>query len=110
MYCHCAGEGKKLELIGKSATVSFSAARILRIFCKNRAPCGFTTDYESVFGTGTAVVAESAAERIRGLQLLMAHYTERSFSAEDFQPEALAGTTVLRIRVKNWTVKKLVRE
>lgn len=110
IYFHCAKEGKKLELLRKDGKVGFSAANMLRVFNKGIAPCGYTTDYESVCGYGHAAILQSEEERLRGLKILMAHYTGEAFSDESFLPRALALTEVVRIEVSAWTAKRLIRE
>ena len=109
LYFHCAAEGTKLGLLRADALVGFCAHRQIRVFNKGVAPCGYTTDYESVCGEGIAEIVTDERERLHGLKVLMAHYTDEIFSDETFAPRALAITTVVRIRVHKWTGKRLVR-
>lgn len=109
LYFHCAREGAKLDLLRRDPAVSFSAANMLRTFNKGVAPCGYTTDYESVCGSGRAAVLSGEAERLRGLQALMAHYTGQAFAGETFDARALSLTEVVKIDVEEWTCKRLVR-
>lgn len=109
LYFHCANEGKKLDLLAAGGEVSFCAANMLRVFNKGIAPCGYTTDYESVCGTGVAEVVEGEEERLHGLQVLMRHYSEEEFSPAAFQPHALALTEVVKVVCGEWTAKRLVR-
>ena len=109
LYLHCAREGTKLDLLRADGRVGFSAARLLRVFNKGVAPCGYTADYESVCGFGTARVVEDGAERLHGLRVLMAHYTDEPFADEQFLPGPLSLTAVVRVDVEEWTCKRLVR-
>ena len=109
LYFHCAVEGKKLELLRRDARVGFCAARQLRVFNKGAAPCGFTTDYESICGKGRAKIVTDEAERLHGLKVLLSHYTPQEFADEAFSGHALALTTVVKICVDEWTGKRLVR-
>lgn len=109
LYFHCAKEGTKLGLLRKNPVVGFSASNMLRVFNKGVAPCGYTTDYESICGTGRAEIVEGEAERLHGLQVLMAHYSAEEFPAESFSPHALSLTCVVRVCVSRWTGKRLVR-
>ena len=68
LYFHCAKEGRKLELLRKDGEVSFCAANMLRVFNKGIAPCGYTTDYESVCGRGSAEILREEGERLEGLK------------------------------------------
>ena len=110
LYFHCAKEGTKLDLLRREPLVGFSAANMLRVFNKGAAPCGYTADYESVCGTGIASIVRSEAERLHGLKVLMAHYSGETFSAADFLPRILALTEVIKIEIRSWTCKRLVRE
>ena len=109
LYFHCAKEGKKLELLRKDPRVGFSAANMLRVFCKGAAPCGYTTDYESVCGTGVAEIVEDGDARLHALQVLMKHYSAEEFPAGAFSAQALSLTCVVKISVDSWSGKRLVR-
>ncbi|HIY78162.1 MAG TPA: pyridoxamine 5'-phosphate oxidase family protein [Candidatus Borkfalkia excrementavium] len=109
LYFHCAKEGKKLDLLRKDPNVGFCAARQFRVFNNGTAPCGFTADYESVCGRGVASVLSDRAERLHGLKVLMAHYTEEGFSDESFLERPLALAEVVRVDVTEFTGKRLVR-
>ena len=82
---------------------------MLRVFNKGAAPCGYTTDYESVCGTGRAEILEDETARLHALQVLMKHYSAEDFPAESFSPKALSLTCVVRISVDSWSGKRLVR-
>ena len=110
VYFHCANEGTKLDLLAAGGEVSFCAANMLRVFNKGVAPCGYTAEYESVCGRGTAHICTDEAERLHGLKVLMAHYSGETFSAADFLPRILALTEVIKIEIRSWTCKRLVRE
>ena len=109
LYFHCALEGKKLELLRKNNEVGFCAYTMLRVFNKGVAPCGYTADYESVSGKGKAEIVTDPAERLHGLKVLMAHYSGETYLDEMFSAKALALTTVVKITVKDWTGKRLIR-
>lgn len=110
LYFHCAKEGKKLDFLRLDPNVSFSAANMLRVFNKGVAPCGFTTDYESVYGIGKAEILKDKAARLHGLKVLMAHYTDKIFADDSFLPRPLALAEVVKISVREWTCKRLVRD
>ena len=110
LYFHCAKQGTKLALLQRDGRVGFAAANMLRVFNKGVAPCGYTTDYESVCGEGVARVLTQEKERLHGLNVLMRHYTGGEFAESAFSERALALTTVVAIGVSHWTGKRLVRE
>lgn len=94
----------------KNNEVGFCAYTMLRVFNKGVAPCGYTTDYESVSGKGKAEIVTEAEKRLHGLKVLMAHYTDETFSDEMFSAKALAITTVVKVTVDEWTGKRLIRK
>ena len=63
----------------------------------------------SLRGEGTARLLIEDAERLHGLRVLMAHYTEERFAEADFLPRPLSLTAVVRVDVSAWTCKRLVR-
>ena len=109
LYFHCAKEGKKPDLLRKNLRVGFSAANMLRVFNKGVAPCGYTTDYESVCGTGRAEILEDEPARLHALQVLMKHYSSEDFPAASFSAKALSLTCVVKVSVDSWSGKRLVR-
>ncbi len=109
LYFHCANEGKKLDLLRANADLGFCAANMLRVYNRGKGPCGYTTDYESVCGKGTARILTDEAERQHALRVLLAHYADQEECAGTFDERALALTTVVEIRVREWTGKRLIR-
>ena len=84
------------------------------LFCiftvQKRAKNSITTDYESVYGIGKAEILKDDAARLHGLKVLMAHYTEETFADDSFLPRPLALAEVVKISVREWTCKRLVRD
>ena len=106
LYMHCAPEGEKLERLAADPRVAFAAYRSGPL---TEAPvaCGYSTDYESVCGSGVLrrVLGD---ERRTGLEAIMAHYAPgRRFA---FAPDALDGVTVLRLDVTALTGKRRVAQ
>jgi nitroimidazol reductase NimA-like FMN-containing flavoprotein (pyridoxamine 5'-phosphate oxidase superfamily) len=104
LYFHCASDGRKLEIIARNPSVCFEmdCSHELKIVDQ---PCMCSMNYESIIGNGEIVVCEDRAEKIVGLRHIMQKYS----AAESFDfPEAqLNMTTVLELRVKNFSGKRL---
>lgn len=66
VYVHCAPEGRKLRLLAKNPKVSFC---VVGRVCLQ--PSRFTTGYESVVLTGSAVTGLLPDERHHALELLL---------------------------------------
>ena len=102
LYMHCAPEGEKLARMAADPHVAFAAYRSGPL---TEAPiaCGYSTDYESVCGSGVLRLVQEE-EKQAGLQAIMAHYAPgRSF---EFAPRELCGVTVLRLDVQAITGKR----
>ena len=101
-YLHCAGEGRRLDLLRLDPRVGFEmdGAHALR---GGGAPCLYTYDYESVIGTGRVEFVEAEEEKAAALEAILLHQTGRTLpvSAEDAR-----GVTVLRLRADAWSCKR----
>ena len=93
LYLHCAGGGKKLELLKKDPRASICAFRHFGVYGAD-SPCSYTADYESVCGSGRAEIVTDEPSRLHALRVLLSHYTDRVFENESFEPRALAHTVV----------------
>ena len=104
IYCHCAVEGKKLEILRRRPRVwvLFVADPEIRT---GTAPCRWTMAYDSVMGWGEAEVLDNEAARRRGLDAVCAHY-EGSAPDEGYPPGAFEKTAVIRVRLDGLTGKR----
>lgn len=109
IYFHCALAGTKLNLMRDDTRVGFCAANMLRTFNNGTIPCGYTTDYESVCGTGVARILTDEDERLNGLNAIMEHYAGQNFPRESYEKKSLSLTCVVEIAVDEWTCKRLIR-
>lgn len=73
LYIHSARTGKKIELIEKNPKVSFEIEDVYEIIPADK-PCGWTTKYRSVMGTGTIRIEQDLQMKKKGLDLIMAKY------------------------------------
>jgi uncharacterized protein len=103
LYLHCAGEGRKLDIIRKNDRVCFEMD-LLRELKRSETPCGWGARYESVIGFGRAVLVDDAAEKRRGIDRIMNHYGARGPFV--YPDEILAGTEVIRIDIESVTGKR----
>jgi len=103
IYLHCAGEGKKIDLIKKNQKVCFSVDTGHELVIAEKA-CGWGMKYKSIVASGTIEIIENNADKIKGLNLLMKHYAgETDFKYEE---KMLQATTVLKIIVSEVTGKE----
>lgn len=105
LWFHCAGAGKKLELLRQNSRVAFELDCPGKIVEGTQA-CDYTMTFESVCGTGTMEIA-GENEKIPALKLLMRQYSDRS----DFEFDRLEvkAVTVLKLTVNEVTGKRLIK-
>lgn len=100
IYCHCAREGRKLELLRRDARVAFEmdcGGELVR----GETACSHSYYYASVIGSGRAEFLEGT-EKARGLSALMRHMAGRE---DHFTEEQMAGVVVFAIRVETLSAK-----
>jgi uncharacterized protein len=103
IYLHCAGEGRKLDIIRKNNKVCFEMD-LLREIKQASTACGCGARYESVIGFGRAVLVKDLDEKRAALDRIMEHYGGRApFSYAD---DILAKTEVIRIDIESVTGKR----
>lgn len=101
-YLHCAGEGRKLDLLRSNPKVCFEVSRkVCLVYNKKMGSC--TAKYRSVIGSGKAIIEEDAQDRLRSLDALM----RQAGHAEHppYEEKLLAMTRTLRIEVEEYTAK-----
>lgn len=103
IYVHCAEVGHKLDLIAADPRVCFEACADVRIVPGTQ--CSWGSRFRSVVGFGTVVVVEDAAEKARGLGVIISHYSGRP---EDVPVAKARAVVVLRIDIDSVTGKAYV--
>lgn len=102
LYFHSAAEGRKIELIKKNPIVCFEMDRLLKMV-KAKEACDWGAQYESVMGVGKAQILETLPEKKQGLDIIMAHYSDRSF---EYPEKMLKKTAVLKVTITRITGKQ----
>ena len=103
LYLHCAGEGRKLDILRRNDRVCFEMD-LLREIKRSPTACGWGACYKSVIGFGRAVLVENPSEKGAALDRIMEHYgAPAPFSYED---DILAKTAVIRIDIDSITGKR----
>jgi nitroimidazol reductase NimA-like FMN-containing flavoprotein (pyridoxamine 5'-phosphate oxidase superfamily) len=104
LYIHGARQGYKLDLMKTNPKVFVAMECSVQPF-EGDVACRFGTSYESLMGSGTARIIEDPAEKIHGLEVLMATQTGRDFGGAF--DEKLAGVvSVIRIDANSYTAKR----
>lgn len=102
---HCAGEGKKLEMLSKNARVAFAASCNHVLEREDSDHC--TMRYESVCGSGTMRMADDP-EKLSALDAIMSHYRLGKAEKKPFaySESLLARTTVLLLEIEQMSGKR----
>ena len=101
LYLHSAREGRKIRALSASPQVAFEMDGGHELVAGD-APCAYSTNYESITGTGRAVFCQSAEEKIAGLRAIMAHQAGQEF---DFTGPMVRNVAVFRIEADAYTAK-----
>jgi nitroimidazol reductase NimA-like FMN-containing flavoprotein (pyridoxamine 5'-phosphate oxidase superfamily) len=104
LYFHCAGEGKKINILKRNSYVCFEVDGEHKLTTGNIA-CEYGFNFASIIGFGNACFIEDDAEKIHALTALMKHQTgeDRDF---DFAPSHLCAVTVFKVTAHSFTGKR----
>lgn len=103
IYIHSAPEGRKIEASRAHPEVCFEVSDSIQVLQADT-PCGFTTRYRSVIGTGRIHIVTDFTEKVEGLSILMEQGTGKS--GWEFPSEMISRLVILRIDIETLTGKK----
>ena len=102
LYFHCAGEGRKLDLIRENPRVGFEMDCDHGLIPGETA-CGYGYRFSSIIGVGTVQIVEETQEKQRALSLLMRHQSGKEFAFTQKQADSV---TVLKLTSDHFTCKQ----
>lgn len=105
LYFHCANSGKKLELLQRNNR-GCCIVDIGHELVRGEKDCDWGMKYQSLVGFGSIEIVNDAAEKKKGLDLLMQHYSGRTDFTYD--TKIFNVTTVLKMTLTEITGKKKV--
>ncbi len=94
IYFHCALQGRKLECIKKNPKVGFSTAVDINIIADDA-----TTLFNSVIGTGSALLVEDDAEKAHALDAIAKRY--KAGCELPTPPKSVMKTAIVRIDIES---------
>ena len=103
LFFHTAESGKKIEFLEVNNRVCFEFDRNVRLQADPKTSCKWTFLYESVIGYGTVSELTELAEKTRGLDQVMLHYSGTQW---EFNASVLAKTRVWQILIDSLTGKR----
>lgn len=102
LYFHSAQAGSKIEILKRNNNVCFEIS-IDNGFIESEEPCDFEAKHRTVIGLGKAVFVEDTADKIKALDLIVAHFTKKKF---EYPKTNLDRTAVIRIDIVSVKGKK----
>ncbi len=103
LYFHCAGEGKKLDMLRQNSKVCFEMDIDYQMVKRAGPPCGWSARYRCLMGTGKAFVVENLQEKAAALNIIVQHYGGDRY---DFSEKELERVAVIKIEISSMTGKK----
>ena len=102
IYFHCAGEGRKIEILKRNDRVCIELDVDSRIV-QGEKPCRWTMKYRSVIGFGRARIVHDEAERKDALDVILGHY---GGSGGEYDEKVLQRTVVIEVVLESMTGKQ----
>jgi len=102
LYFHCAGQGKKLDILRKNNNVCFEVD-INHELVKAGKACDWGMKYKSVIGFGKAVFVEDVESKRKALDIIVQNYSEGVF---EYSEEDVKKTVVIKVEIESMTGKK----
>ena len=97
IWLHCAHEGKKLDILKRNPNVCVEFDTDHKMFARNEdVACSWRQAYRSVIVEGQAVFVNDYEEKIKGLNILMKHYSDKDFQ---YSKPAVNNIQIIKIPV-----------
>ena len=105
LYIHCAGEGRKIDLIRKNAKVGIEMDCHHEL-AEGDLACQYSYYYASLIGNGHAKIVEETYKKKEALGKIMEHQTGKIFDESEMNPKLVESVTVLKIDLNTYTCKR----
>lgn len=105
LYFHCASNGRKLDIIRRNSRLCFEFD-LVEGLVESQDACHWGIRYQSVIGTGMAMILEDVSAKREALKSLMAQYSNKTFT---FSEDAVNRATVIRVSIDTLTGKQSAR-
>lgn len=103
LFFHCAKEGKKLEIIRQNNNICFEID-IDSDIKKSDSPCKWSARYKSIIGFGKAYVIADKEEKLKGLDVIMSHYSNES--TFEYNEKSVENVLIIKVVIDEMTGKK----
>ena len=102
LYVHSALEGRKIDILRRNNSVSFSIY-IDDGLVQSDVACNWGMKYRSVMGTGKAVLIEDRTKKEEALRIIMGHYAG---PAATFEAARMDSILIIKVRIDSLAGKK----
>ena len=102
LYFHGAIKGLKIDLIRANPNVCFEFDTLLETIESENA-CDFSMKYQSVVGTGKAVLVEGSDEKLQALDIIKSQYSDKQFQ---YPENMVKATAVITVEIESMTGKQ----
>lgn len=103
LFFHCAGEGRKLDILRTNPKVGFQMDTDFELRTADSA-CDYSARFASIVGTGTVAFAQTPKEKRAGLTAILDH-TAGGSREWTFPEPSVNRVTVLRMQVEKLSCK-----
>lgn len=103
LYFHGAAEGKKSDLAKEQKEVGFEMDRKHELV-EGKLACNYSYLYQSIMGKGTIELVENYEDKVKGLTVIMSHYSDKKDWA--FEEKVVSRVSVMKLEVTEWSCKE----
>jgi nitroimidazol reductase NimA-like FMN-containing flavoprotein (pyridoxamine 5'-phosphate oxidase superfamily) len=103
LYFHCAGSGRKLDIIHDNPLVCFELDIQYEI-TNTGIPCRWSTRYESVIGYGNATIIDDTQQKKQALNIIIDHYSPGIIYP--FTDKQIKDVTIIKVDISTMTGKR----
>ena len=103
LYCHCANEGKKLDILDKNPNVFIEIDSDHNLIDADT-PCTHGFEYFSIMSSGQVEFVHNLYDKIHGLNKIMERYTSKDNN--DFKDKILNKIRLMKITCNNLSAKR----
>jgi nitroimidazol reductase NimA-like FMN-containing flavoprotein (pyridoxamine 5'-phosphate oxidase superfamily) len=102
LYFHCAGQGKKLDILRRNNNVCFEVDIDSQVMKADQA-CDWEMKYKSVIAFGKAVFIKDIESKRKALDVIMHEYSDGTF---EYPANAIDNMVVIKIEIESMTGKQ----
>lgn len=103
IYIHCAGEGRKMDMIRQNSTVCFEMTVDVKVINQDNPPCQWSSTYRSVIGAGRAEILNDCQKKKQALDVIMKHYSSLPYF--EYSEKSIENVSIVKIEITEMSGK-----